>query len=93
MARYGRHRRPRGGLEGQTEGRQLDNLRDLSAALGNEDEQFFSVRNGYTFATGPRGLQNLGVNMAAMDVAAVAAAGAQLRVGVQADTVVRRIYM
>jgi len=36
--------------EGQTRDNQIDNLEDLAAAVGRPDE-FWSVRNGYTFST------------------------------------------
>ena len=45
---------------GQSRNRQINNLLDVSTALGNEPEgRFFEVRNGYVFANGTGGLTAL----------------------------------
>jgi hypothetical protein len=67
---------------GQTESRQLDALADLGAALGNDAERHFTMRNGYALPR-PGGLAAIAARLAARDEAGRDALRAMLRIGAQ----------
>ena len=85
------------GQQGQSAANQINNLADVSAAIGNEPNgRFFNVTNGYTMATA-HGLAEMMSPGSRMAAASAAAAGGDeaareailelLRVGVHSDTV------
>ena len=53
------------GVVGQTKDRQLNNLDELELALGNREEKYFSILNGYTFSDGEEPLRRLAAVIAA----------------------------
>jgi len=67
---------------GQTKTRQLDALADLGAALGNDAQRHFTMRNGYALPR-PGGLGAIAAGLAALDEAGRDALRATLRIGVQ----------
>jgi len=67
---------------GQTESRQLDALADLGAALGNDAQRHFTMRNGYALPR-PGGLAAIAARLAALDEAGRDALRATLRIGAQ----------
>jgi hypothetical protein len=71
---------PLRGSEGQTRDNQIDNLEDLAAAVGRPDE-FWSVRNGYTFSTSER-LRALGDELKKHDREQLLG---EVRIGLQHD--------
>jgi hypothetical protein len=75
---------PVDGHVGQTEDRQIDCLRDLGAALGNEDNQLWTMRNGYALCTEP-GLASIGRTLAAMSASELDSLRDRLRVGLHWD--------
>jgi hypothetical protein len=72
------------GHAGQTRDRQIDCLRDLGAALGNEDNLLWTMRNGYALCTEP-GLASIARTLEGMSVSAYDSLRARLRVGVHWD--------
>ena len=71
---------PVDGHVGQTQDRQIDCLGDLGAALGNEDNALWTMRNGYALCTEP-GLDSIERTLDAMSVAEQDALRDRLRVG------------
>jgi len=87
-----------GGQKGQSAANQINNLADVSAAIGNEPNgRYFEVTNGYTMASA-NSLEEMMRAGSPMAAASAAAAGGDeaareailelLRVGVHSDTVV-----
>ena len=72
------------GHVGQTEDRQIDCLRDLGAALGNEDNQLWTMRNGYALCTEP-GLASIARTLDAMSAGELDSLRDRLRVGLHWD--------
>ena len=75
---------PVDGQVGQTQDRQIDCLRDLGAALGNEDNRLWTMRNGYALCTEP-GLASIARTLEAMSVADQDSLRDRLRVGLHWD--------
>jgi hypothetical protein len=71
---------PVDGHAGQTQDRQVDCLRDLGAALRNEDDSLWTMRNGYALCT-ESGLASIARTIAAMSVAEQDWLRGRLRVG------------
>ncbi len=70
---------------GQTEKHQIDCLADLGEALGNTDQQLWTMRNGYVLAT-REGLEAITERLAGMSEAKRDALRGRLRVGIQWHT-------
>lgn len=68
------------GHVGQTRDRQLDCLRDVGAALGNEEETLWKMRNGYALCT-EKGLATINQKLGALDVHGMDELRNLLRVG------------
>ena len=68
--------------------RQIDTLCDVGALLGNEDNEYWTMRNGYCLPTHSTSLSELAAALGQDAVLAAEAEGA-LRVGVHHDTQVR----
>lgn len=81
---YRNYLAPAGDQPGQTADRQLDALADLGAALGNEGDALWQMRNGYALAS-EAGLAAIAERLAAASPAERDALRATLRVGVQRD--------
>lgn len=64
--------------------RQLDGLRKLSAALGNDDARLWSMCNGYALCT-REGLEEIDRRIAGADAAQVDAWRDLLRIGIHSD--------
>lgn len=75
---------PVGGQPGQTRERQIDTLQDLGAALGNEGNRLWQMRNGYCMVS-DEGLAAIDAQLAALDRPGREALAGRLRVGVHAD--------
>ena len=69
---------------GQTRDRQIDCLKDLGAALGNEDNRLWTMRNGYALCT-EAGLASIARTLEAMSVAEQNSLRDRLRVGLHWD--------
>ena len=61
---------PVAGQVGQTRDRQIDCLRDLGAALGNETHHLWTMRNGYALCT-ENGLATIAQKLGALDIHAI----------------------
>jgi len=72
---------PVAGYLGQTRDRQIDCLNDLSTALGNEDGDLWSMRNGYALCT-ERGLARIARKLDALDIHAIDELRDALRIGI-----------
>lgn len=72
------------GEAGQTATRQLDGLKHLGEALGNDDGRLWSMRNGYAMCT-REGLEEIDRRIAAATAAEVDAWRDLLRIGVHRD--------
>ena len=72
------------GQVGQTQDRQIDCLRDLGAALGNEDNGLWTMRNGYALCT-ESGLASIARTLEAMSVPEQDSLRDRLRVGLHWD--------
>jgi hypothetical protein len=81
---------PVDGHVGQTRDRQIDCLRDLGAALRNEDNRLWTMRNGYALCTEP-GLASIERALDAMDGAEQHSLRDRLRVGLHRDVEVTGI--
>jgi hypothetical protein len=81
---YRNYLTPLSGAKGQTADRQIDCLRDLGHALGNEDGSLWEMRNGYALLTEPA-LQQIDRRLRAMDETALDALRGLLRVGLHWD--------
>lgn len=75
---------PVDGHVGQTQDRQIDCLRDLGAALRNEDNPLWTMRNGYALCT-EVGLASIARTLDAMSVAEQDSLRDRLRVGLHWD--------
>jgi hypothetical protein len=75
---------PVDGHVGQTQDRQIDCLRDLGAALRNEDNSLWTMRNGYALCT-ESGLASIARTIDAMSVAEQDSLRDRLRVGLHWD--------
>ena len=75
---------PVDGHVGQTQDRQIDCLRDLGAALRNEDNSLWTMRNGYALCT-ESGLASIARTLDAMSVAEQDSLRDRLRVGLHWD--------
>jgi hypothetical protein len=75
---------PIGGHPGQTENRQIDCLSDLGAALGNEDNRLWTMRNGYALCT-ESGLASIARTLAGMSAGELDSLRDRLRVGLHWD--------
>lgn len=75
---------PVNGLPGQTATRQIDALADLGAALGNEGERLWRMRNGYALCTRD-GLAEIEARLAAASAGQVDALRDLLRIGLHWD--------
>ena len=69
---------------GQTRSRQIDALADLGAALGNEGERLWEMRNGYAMCT-VDGLAAIDAKLAALGEAGLDALRGLLRIGLHWD--------
>jgi hypothetical protein len=78
------HFAPVNGESGQTATRQIDALADLGAALGNDSERLWRMRNGYALCTAD-GLAEIAARLAATSAAQVDALRDQLRIGLHWD--------
>jgi hypothetical protein len=72
---------PVDGGTGQTRDRQVDCLRDLGAALGNDRNMLWTMRNGYALCT-ENGLATMARKLEALDADAIADLRDLVRVGV-----------
>jgi len=72
------------GLPGQTATRQIDALADLGAALGNDGERLWRMRNGYALCTRD-GLAEIDARLAAASAGQVDALRDRLRIGLHWD--------
>ncbi|MEI7445833.1 MAG: hypothetical protein WCK28_13165 [Burkholderiales bacterium] len=79
-----------GGAHGQTRDRQIDCLRDLGLALGNQDGTLWTMRNGYALCSG-EGLARIDARLAAATPVAIDALRALLRVGTHWDVEVTEL--
>jgi hypothetical protein len=75
---------PADGRVGQTQDRQIDCLSDLGAALRNEDNPLWTMRNGYALCT-ESGLRSIARTLDAMSVAEQDSLRDRLRVGLHSD--------
>ena len=75
---------PVGGQTGQTRTQQIDCLKDLGAALGNNDRSLWTMRNGYAMCT-EAGLASIERTLDAMNVVEKDALRDRLRVGLHWD--------
>jgi hypothetical protein len=75
---------PVDGPVGQTQDRQIDCLRDVGAALRNEDNRLWTMRNGYALCT-ESGLASIARTLDAMSVAEQDSLRDRLRVGLHWD--------
>jgi hypothetical protein len=75
---------PVDGQVGQTEHRQIDCLRDLGAALGNDDNRLWTMRNGYALCS-ESGLAAIEGTLNASSAADREAFRGRLRVGLHLD--------
>lgn len=75
---------PVAGEPGQRADRQIDCLQDIGAALGNEREQLWRMRNGYCLAS-EDGLAHVDAQLAAMDEDQLDGLRGHLRIGVHWD--------
>ncbi|MCM5571030.1 hypothetical protein M6I34_10990 [Burkholderiaceae bacterium FT117] len=75
---------PANGQSGQTAARQVDALADLGAALGNQGERLWKMRNGYALCTA-EGLGEIEARLAAASAAEVDALRDRLRIGLHWD--------
>ena len=75
---------PVDGHLGQTRDRQIDCLRDLGAALRNQDNRLWTMRNGYALCT-ESGLASIARTLEAMSVAEQDSLRDRLRVGLHWD--------
>jgi len=71
---------PVDGQSGQTQDRQIDCLKDVGAALGNDDNSLWTMQNGYALCT-ESGLGSIAQTLEAMSVAEQDALRDRLRVG------------
>lgn len=71
---------PAQGASGQTAQRQIDCLADVGAALGNDANRLWTMRNGYAMCS-ERGLADIDVQLEALDAAGLEALKGRLRVG------------
>jgi hypothetical protein len=72
---------PVGGRTGQTRDRQIDCLRDIGVALGNEKNALWTMRNGYALCT-RQGLSSIAQKLEALDVTGVDELRDLLRIGI-----------
>ena len=72
---------PVDGDVGQTRDRQIDCLREVGTALGNDEEKFWTMTNGYAICT-EMGLARIGQKLRAMDASELDELRDLLRVGV-----------
>jgi hypothetical protein len=70
---------------GQTADKQVDCLADVGHALGNENQQLWSLTNGYAFGT-REGLNEISNRLARMDESGIDLIRSQLRVGIMWNT-------
>lgn len=70
---------------GQTAGNQIDCLADLGRALGNKNNELWTMRNGYALPT-QEGLQKIDEKLSAMNDAELDFVRAKLRIGLHWDT-------
>lgn len=68
------------GAPGQTADRQIDCLRDIGQALGNDDGSLWTMRNGYALPS-PDGLQRVDQHLTSADDAEIDALRGLLRIG------------
>jgi len=73
---------PVDGHVGQTRDRQIDCLKDLGAALGNDRSRLWTMRNGYALCT-ERGLATIAQKLEALDVQGIDALRDLVRIGLQ----------
>lgn len=73
------------GQKGQTAHRQIDCLRDLGVALGNDGDRLWSMQNGYALAT-ESGLREISARLSAKSETERDGLRQLLRIGVQWDT-------
>jgi len=76
---------PVNGQVGQTADNQIDCLRDIGLALGNNDERLWRMQNGYALAT-EAGLEEVSRRINSMDPKERDALRQQLRIGLQWNT-------
>ena len=76
---------PVNGQTGQSADNQIDCLRDLGIALGNNDERLWTMQNGYALATAA-GLEEISHQISSMREDQRDALRQQLRIGIQWDT-------
>ncbi len=70
------------GRPGQTSDNQIDCLNDLGLAIGNTENQLWTMRNGYALAS-ENGLQEISTRLAASSEAERDALRQRLRIGIQ----------
>ena len=75
---------PVNGQFGQRKDRQIDCLSDLGAALGNDDERLWQMRNGYCITT-DEGLASVDHQLSARDPVQLDELRGRLRIGVHWD--------
>jgi hypothetical protein len=75
---------PADGQFGQREDRQIDCLRDIGTALGNEQGRFWQMRNGYCLTT-DEGLASIDHQLSSMGPAQLDELRGRLRIGVHWD--------
>ena len=73
------------GQRGQSADRQIDCLYDLGAALGNDNNRLWSMRNGYALAS-EKGLKEISNRLKSTDSAEIDRLRGLLRIGIQWET-------
>lgn len=76
---------PLGGQVGQTADRQIDCLGQISDSLGNADQRWWRMKNGYALPT-PEGLRDIDSRLRSFSAERLDALRGQLQIGVQWDT-------
>jgi hypothetical protein len=75
---------PVDGHVGQTRDRQIDCLRDVGAALGNDGNRLWTMRNGYALCT-EQGLATIARKLEALDAEGIDALRDRIRIGLQSS--------
>jgi hypothetical protein len=73
---------PVDGHVGQTRDRQVDCLKDLGAALGNDRDRLWTMRNGYALCT-EQGLATIARKLEALDARGIDSLRGLIRIGLQ----------
>lgn len=88
---YRNYLMPLGSGTGQRAERQVDCLRDLGEALGNEKDRLWQMRNGYALCSA-EGLEEIDGRLAQMSLAERGRLRSRLRIGVHRDVHVTDVH-